>query len=193
MKVRSLGWGDPLEKGVAAHASFLTWRSHGQRGLAGYSLWGRRESDRTGETARTRLLVDKGFSLGWHLLIFKWLNLVHHKLWRDVKRNDKSLILRRFPALSTKHRKETLVPRTHISALVLVCPHPRILGTCSGSRCHLSPVWGHPNPCRGHSMLEPLALLCHYKQWLWTFRYRRIWPVWSRQRFPAPVVSDFVC
>ena len=53
MKVRSLGWGDPLEKGVAAHASFLTWRIHGQRSLAGYSLWGRKESDRTEVTART--------------------------------------------------------------------------------------------------------------------------------------------
>ena len=34
--VRSLGWEDPLEKGMATHSSILAGESHGQRG-AGYS------------------------------------------------------------------------------------------------------------------------------------------------------------
>ena len=46
--VRSLGWEDPLEEGMATHSSVLAWRSaHGQRSLAGYSPWGHKESDTT--------------------------------------------------------------------------------------------------------------------------------------------------
>ena len=44
-RVRSLGWEDPLEKGMATHCSilvFLPGEFHGQRSLAGYSPWGRR-------------------------------------------------------------------------------------------------------------------------------------------------------
>ena len=36
--VPSLGWEDPLEKGMATHSSILAWRI-----LAGYSPWGRKE------------------------------------------------------------------------------------------------------------------------------------------------------
>ena len=35
--VRSLGWKDPLEKGMATHSSILPEESHGQRNLIGYS------------------------------------------------------------------------------------------------------------------------------------------------------------
>ena len=38
--VRSLGWGDPLEKGKATHSSILAWRIP-------WSPWGRKESDMT--------------------------------------------------------------------------------------------------------------------------------------------------
>ena len=38
--VQSLGWEDPLEKGMATHSSILAWRIPGQRRLAGYSPWG---------------------------------------------------------------------------------------------------------------------------------------------------------
>ena len=43
--VLSLGWEDPLEKGMATHASILTGKSHGQRSLVGYSPWCHKESD----------------------------------------------------------------------------------------------------------------------------------------------------
>ena len=45
--VRSLGREDPLEKEMATPPVFLPGKSHGQRSLAGYSLWGRKESDMT--------------------------------------------------------------------------------------------------------------------------------------------------
>ena len=45
--VRSLGWEDPLEKGMASTPVFWPGESHGQRSLAGYGLWGRKESDMT--------------------------------------------------------------------------------------------------------------------------------------------------
>ena len=35
--IRSLGWEDPLEEGMATHPVFLPGESHGQRSLAGYS------------------------------------------------------------------------------------------------------------------------------------------------------------
>ena len=44
-QVWSLGQEDPLEKGMATTPVFLSRESHGQRSLAGYSPWGRKESD----------------------------------------------------------------------------------------------------------------------------------------------------
>ena len=39
--------GRSWEEGMATHSSILTGESHGQRSLAGYSPWGRKESDTT--------------------------------------------------------------------------------------------------------------------------------------------------
>ena len=39
-QVQSLGWEDPLERGMATHSIFLPGKSHGQRNLVGYSPWG---------------------------------------------------------------------------------------------------------------------------------------------------------
>ena len=47
MWVRSLGWGDHLEEGTAAHCSVPTWRVPGTEKPGGYSPWGRKESDTT--------------------------------------------------------------------------------------------------------------------------------------------------
>ena len=46
-QVRSLGWGDPLEKEMATHSNILAWRIHGQRSLVGYSPWGHKQPDMT--------------------------------------------------------------------------------------------------------------------------------------------------
>ena len=43
--VRSLGWGDPLEKEMATHFSTLAWKI--PCNLVGYSPWGHKESDTT--------------------------------------------------------------------------------------------------------------------------------------------------
>ena len=40
-----LGWKDPLEDGMATH--FLPGKSHGQRSLESYSLWGCKEANTT--------------------------------------------------------------------------------------------------------------------------------------------------
>ena len=45
--VQSLGWEDPLEKGLATHSSILAGEFHGQRNLAGYSPRSCKESDAT--------------------------------------------------------------------------------------------------------------------------------------------------
>ena len=47
-QVQFQGWEDPLEKGMATHSSNSCLENpHGQRSLAGYSPWGREESDTT--------------------------------------------------------------------------------------------------------------------------------------------------
>ena len=46
--VRSLGWEDPLEKGMVTHSSILAWRIPRTDDLGGpQSLWGLKESDMT--------------------------------------------------------------------------------------------------------------------------------------------------
>ena len=38
--IQSLGWEDPLEKGMATHSNLLAWRIPRTEELAGYSPWG---------------------------------------------------------------------------------------------------------------------------------------------------------
>ena len=45
-QVQSPGWDDPLEKEMQPAPVFLPGKSHGERSLADYSPWGRKESDR---------------------------------------------------------------------------------------------------------------------------------------------------
>ena len=45
--VRSLGWEDPLEKGMTTHPSILAWRIPGTEEPGGCSPWGHKESDTT--------------------------------------------------------------------------------------------------------------------------------------------------
>ena len=43
----SLGWEDPLKKGMATHSSILAWIIPWKRSLVGYSPWSHKESDMT--------------------------------------------------------------------------------------------------------------------------------------------------
>ena len=45
--VKSLGWEDNLEKGMATHSSILAWKIPWTEEMVGYSPWGHRESDTT--------------------------------------------------------------------------------------------------------------------------------------------------
>ena len=53
--VEPLGWEDPLGKGMTTLSSILAGKSHGQRSLAGYSPWGRKESDTTEHDAQRQV------------------------------------------------------------------------------------------------------------------------------------------
>ena len=57
--VQPLGWEDPLEKEWLPTPVFLPGESHGQRNLAGYSPWGRKESDTTEQLTYFTLSVTK--------------------------------------------------------------------------------------------------------------------------------------
>ena len=43
----SISWEDPLEKEMATHSNISAGEFHGQRSLAGYSPWDRKELDMT--------------------------------------------------------------------------------------------------------------------------------------------------
>ena len=57
--VQSLGWEDPLEKEWLPTPVFLPGEFHGQRSLAVYSPWGRKESDTTEQLTYFTLSVTK--------------------------------------------------------------------------------------------------------------------------------------
>ena len=57
--VQPLGWEDPLEKEWLPTPVFLPGEFHGQRNLAGYSPWGRKESDTTEQLTYFTLSVTK--------------------------------------------------------------------------------------------------------------------------------------
>ena len=44
-RLQFLGWGDPLEKGLATHSSILAWRVLWTEEPGGYSPQGHKESD----------------------------------------------------------------------------------------------------------------------------------------------------
>ena len=52
-RVPSLRWEVPMGKGVAVHASTLAGEFHGQRSLAGYSLWVRKQLDTSEQIMHT--------------------------------------------------------------------------------------------------------------------------------------------
>ena len=97
--VRSLGWEDPLEEGMAIPLQYSCLENpHGQKRLAGYSSWGHKESDTTewlstalhtqyrycplmgtrGKLGGTRAILDslKSISFGINCLV---LSLPHSK------------------------------------------------------------------------------------------------------------------
>ena len=47
MQVRSLGWEDPLEEGMATHSSILAWGIPWTEEPKGYRPWDHKESDMT--------------------------------------------------------------------------------------------------------------------------------------------------
>ena len=63
MWVRSQGWEDPLEEGMATHSSILAWRIPWTEILVGYSPWSRKESDMTEQLSTAQLSLLKHLTL----------------------------------------------------------------------------------------------------------------------------------
>ena len=59
-QVPSVGQEDPLEKGMAIHASVLAWRIPWPKSLVGCSPWGHKESDMTGRLDTTPYTLSLG-------------------------------------------------------------------------------------------------------------------------------------
>ena len=74
--VRSLGWEDPLGKGMVTHCSILTWRIAWTEDLVGYPVHGGlKELDMT---ERQHFLL---FTPGCRSLPFSTLNISCYTLW----------------------------------------------------------------------------------------------------------------
>ena len=61
--VWSLGWEDPLEKGMATHSTTLTWRIPWTEDLVGYSPWDCNKSDTTERL--TFLAFPSAYTVVW--------------------------------------------------------------------------------------------------------------------------------
>ena len=61
--VGSLGWDDPLDKGMAIHSSILAWRIPWTRSLADHSPQGHKESDTTEVTEHTWAWSDSQINM----------------------------------------------------------------------------------------------------------------------------------
>ena len=55
-RVQSLGWEDPLKKGMATHSSILAWRIPWTENLAGYRPWGCKSQTQLSDSNSTVLL-----------------------------------------------------------------------------------------------------------------------------------------
>ena len=74
--VRSLGWEDPLEKGMATHSSVLAWRIPRTEEAGGlYSPWGCKESDTTEQLTHT-LIIHLYMYISRNQLVNGSINLV---------------------------------------------------------------------------------------------------------------------
>ena len=71
--VRSLGWEDPLGKGMATHSVFLPGESQGQRSLVGYSPWGHKVSGRTQRLNNNLTLFI--YTLYIAPIFFRWVHI----------------------------------------------------------------------------------------------------------------------
>ena len=67
--VRSLGQEDPLETKIETYSSILAGKSHAQRSLAGYSPWGLKELDMTGNT-HTQTYIELYMSSDIHIFMY---------------------------------------------------------------------------------------------------------------------------
>ena len=75
--VRSLGWEDPLEEGMAAHSSILAWRTPWTEEPDGLQPMGSQRVRHDQATRQQHLLMDTWVSsifwLLWILLLWKWV------------------------------------------------------------------------------------------------------------------------
>ena len=82
--VRSLGWEDPLEEGMATHSSILAWRIPMDWS---YSPWGHKESDRAEQLSTCGhscpLVASEGIAWGW-ALTWPLLNSIPERFYPRV-------------------------------------------------------------------------------------------------------------
>ena len=105
-RVPTLGREDPLEEGMATHSSILAWRiPMDRRSLAGYSPWGRKETDVTEHAAQHRKI--------WWVTSFPLMEISCQTI---VKYHNQDIYI---DNQDTEHFHPTFIP-----PLALLKPHP---------------------------------------------------------------------
>ena len=101
-QVRSLGWEDPLEEGVATHPRIVAWRPHGQRSLACYSPRGHRVGHNWSDLARAH---SRGLWLFCRQKAWLW------GVWTDIGAGISSIRTKTMPLKGELHSGITLNPK----------------------------------------------------------------------------------
>ena len=91
MRVPSLSWDAPLGGGMAPTPVFLPGESHGKWSLAGYSPWGRKESD-TIEHTHTHTYIERIIiyilfneeGMATHSSILAWRVPMDRRTWQAI-------------------------------------------------------------------------------------------------------------
>ena len=78
IRVRSLGWEDPLEESMATHSSILAWRIPMVRGAWQATVWDCKESDNEWATRHTINLPRREECRGYTHL---WIEGISKNLW----------------------------------------------------------------------------------------------------------------
>ena len=81
MQVWSLHLEDPLEEEIAIHSRILAWKSHGQRSLEGYHLWGLKDLGELKSWLKTTFKKLRSWHRFHHFMAIKsWLKTTFKKL-----------------------------------------------------------------------------------------------------------------
>ena len=112
-RVPSLGWETPLEKGLAIYSTvFLPGEFHGQRSLAGYSLWGCKELNLTESHTHTHTHTHTHATVRGVAKSWTWLSHTHTHTHRHTQ-TDRQTDTHTLQSVGSQRVEPDWVTHTH--------------------------------------------------------------------------------